>query len=75
MSTSTHRPRHARIHRIAACTVLGLAPLALLACEPAPTVDASQVRPAGSAPTEEPGHTVKFDSNNASGAPKNEAPK
>ena len=55
-----------------------LAPLALVlaaipvvtACEPAAKpVDAAQVRPAGSAPTERPGDTVKFDSNQNASSP------
>jgi hypothetical protein len=55
-----------------------LAPLAFVAaaipfvtgCEPASKpVDAAQVRPAGSATTEVPGHTVKFDSNQRAQSP------
>jgi hypothetical protein len=55
-----------------------IAPLALVlaaipfvtACEPAAKpVNAAQVRPAGSAPTERPGDTVKFDSNQNASSP------
>ena len=62
-----HAFRSIRTTSLALATLAALAPLS--GCEPATQpVDASQVRPAGSAPAQEPGSTVKFDANKSSDA-------
>ena len=63
-------PREAHRSRIAPLALVAAAIPFVTACEPAAKpVAAAQVRPAGSAPTEKPGHTVKFDSNQNATAP------
>ena len=63
-------PREAHRSRIAPLALVAAAIPFVTACEPAAKpVDAAQVRPAGSAPAEKPGHTVKFDSNQNATAP------
>jgi hypothetical protein len=63
-------PRKAHRIRIAPLALVAAAIPFVTGCEPAAKpVDAAQVRPAGSAPTEKPGHTVKFDSNQNASSP------
>jgi hypothetical protein len=66
-SAMKHAFRSIRTTSLALAALAALAPLS--GCEPATQpVDASQVRPAGSAPAQEPGSTVKFDANKSSDA-------
>lgn len=62
-------PRESRA-RLASFLALAAATAFIAGCEPATQpIDDSQVRPAGSAPAQEPGSTVKFDANNAANPP------
>lgn len=70
MSTSPTLATFTRsLPRLASAAAIACAASILLGCEPSQSVDASQVRPAGSAPSEVPGHTVKFSPNEGATAP------
>lgn len=62
-------PRAPRLHQFASLALLAGAAACSVGCEPTQSVDPSQVRPAGSATTNEPGHSVKFDNNQSTTAP------
>ncbi|MEY3143174.1 MAG: hypothetical protein RLY21_1667 [Planctomycetota bacterium] len=66
-------PTIARTVRVTSLAVAAIAASALFGCEPTQTIDSSQVRPTGSAPSEAPGHSVKFDSNKTPDAPAGDA--